>query len=279
MKARLAFAVSVNIDPDILILDEVLAVGDELFKRKSYAKMEDLFKSGKTIIFVSHSINTINQLCPKSIYIKNGKIEKIGISKEITALYQKELFENTDYAIKKQKTKEKNVIDKQSKLSSQFFLKNFTPKSTSVTDNGFVENLITEIRDKNNERVNILQPGETYFHYSWVKFRRASRNVNFSFAIKTEKGVLISYGFSTLIESKMFNVNTGDIIEAKWTFKNRLGLGNYYTNIGVRSYSNGERSFLHRITDADAFKVISREDENNLGMVDLSRECSVTKKL
>ena len=69
MQARLGFAVAVHMDPEILIVDEVLAVGDELFRRKCYAKMEEIFKSGCTVLFVSHTVNTINEICTRAILL------------------------------------------------------------------------------------------------------------------------------------------------------------------------------------------------------------------
>ncbi|RJP38312.1 MAG: ABC transporter ATP-binding protein [Desulfobacteraceae bacterium] len=87
MKARLSFAVSVNVDPDILILDEVLAVGDELFRRKCYAKMDQFFKGGKTILFVSHSVATINQLCTRAVLLDEGEILLEGPTKLVTRNY------------------------------------------------------------------------------------------------------------------------------------------------------------------------------------------------
>jgi ABC-type polysaccharide/polyol phosphate transport system ATPase subunit len=74
MKSRLAFAVSVNIDPDILILDEVLSVGDAAFKAKSYAKIKEFFDNGKTILFVSHSMDAIRKLCNRAILIDKGQL-------------------------------------------------------------------------------------------------------------------------------------------------------------------------------------------------------------
>lgn len=74
MKARLAFAVSVNIDPDILILDEVLSVGDAAFKEKSFAKIKEFFDNGKTILFVSHSMESIKTLCNRAIVIEKGEL-------------------------------------------------------------------------------------------------------------------------------------------------------------------------------------------------------------
>lgn len=92
MRARLAFAVSVNVDPDILILDEVLAVGDELFKRKCYARMEEFFKGGKTILFVSHDANAINQLCSRAILLDKGECILESPAKMVTMYYQKMLY-------------------------------------------------------------------------------------------------------------------------------------------------------------------------------------------
>ena len=89
MKSRLGFAVAVNVDPEILILDEVLAVGDALFKRKCYAKMEEFFKSGKTIIFVSHDVNSVNQLCNRAVLLYDGAILMDGMPKEVTKYYEK----------------------------------------------------------------------------------------------------------------------------------------------------------------------------------------------
>lgn len=74
MKARLGFSFAAFLDPDIILLDEVFSVGDRDFKQKSKEKMEEMFQSGKTILFSSHSDGLIEQLCSRVIYIKNGKI-------------------------------------------------------------------------------------------------------------------------------------------------------------------------------------------------------------
>ena len=87
MKSRLAFSVSVLVDPDILIVDEVLAVGDESFKNKSKRKMMELFNSGKTILFVSHSMLDITEVCTKAIMLERGLKVMEGMPKDVASFY------------------------------------------------------------------------------------------------------------------------------------------------------------------------------------------------
>lgn len=88
MKARLGFAIASQIDADIIILDEVLGVGDKDFKKKSSDKIKELINSGKTIILVSHSLGEIENLTDRCIWLEKGKVVKIGPSKEIVAEYR-----------------------------------------------------------------------------------------------------------------------------------------------------------------------------------------------
>lgn len=87
MAARLGFALAVNADPDILIIDEVFAVGDKNFQRKSRAKTEELLNSGKTVLFVSHSEQLISEFCNRVIYLKDGKVFYDGEVKKGLAIY------------------------------------------------------------------------------------------------------------------------------------------------------------------------------------------------
>lgn len=88
MFARLAFAVSINVEPDILIVDEALAVGDTRFQTKCIDKMKDLKLRGTTILFVSHASEQVKRFCNKAVWIKNGKIEAMGDSSEVVDLYE-----------------------------------------------------------------------------------------------------------------------------------------------------------------------------------------------
>jgi homopolymeric O-antigen transport system ATP-binding protein len=91
MYMRLGFAVATEVDPDILLIDEILSVGDAEFQRRCMARIEDFRRRGKTIVVVSHSAATIRELCPRIIFLEGGKIAADGPSDEVLALYGKAL--------------------------------------------------------------------------------------------------------------------------------------------------------------------------------------------
>ena len=128
MKARLGFATSINIEPDILILDEILAVGDELFRRKCYSKMEELFNKGKTILFVSHSLATIKEICNRAILIHKGKLVIDSNPSEVIEEYQK-----VDKI-------ESDIIGKYLKIDEKINRNemNITPKNCKIFSKGVV---------------------------------------------------------------------------------------------------------------------------------------------
>lgn len=87
MKMRLGFAINVNIDPDILVVDEALSVGDKTFKKKCKNKISEIIKSGTTVLYVSHSMDGVKEICPRAIYLKKGKVVFDGDVDEALALY------------------------------------------------------------------------------------------------------------------------------------------------------------------------------------------------
>jgi len=92
MRARLGFSIATKIDPDILIVDEILGVGDEQFRKKSTQTMIDLMNSGKTVILVSHSIQQIRRLTDRVIWLHKGEIKEIGETDKICSLYEQSIL-------------------------------------------------------------------------------------------------------------------------------------------------------------------------------------------
>ncbi len=87
MYSKLSFSVTAILDTDIMLVDEVLSVGDEHFRQKSFAKMEELIKSDRTVLIVSHATNTLEQFCDRVLWINDGQFMKIGPTAEVLAEY------------------------------------------------------------------------------------------------------------------------------------------------------------------------------------------------
>jgi lipopolysaccharide transport system ATP-binding protein len=310
MKARLGFALAINMEPDILILDEVLAVGDELFKRKCYAKMEEYFKSERTILFVTHSVNVINEICSRAILLDKGEQILEGVPKFVTSHYQKMLFArpgetkkireeiirlNHDNENKKAFvfTEKKKIYkeEKEEKRTNKkkpgeyqqkpFFIKGFKSKSLVEQKNYDVQINDIEIRTPGGQRVNALVMKEDYIYSYKVQFNIEAENVIFSMAIKNEKGMVVSSaktGIGGRDYGNIINfIKKGDQYLIDWNFKCSLLPGNYYTNIGIRSFFQGkEPVVLNRIADALVFKVQDIPYLLHGGICHLNQDADIT---
>jgi len=91
MYMRLGFAIAIQLDMDILLVDEVLAVGDEAFQRKCLAKMQELKERGKTILFVSHALDLVSRLCDRAYLLIDGRVAMEGVAEEVTGCYNKKV--------------------------------------------------------------------------------------------------------------------------------------------------------------------------------------------
>lgn len=144
MKARLGFAISVNVDPDVLIVDEALAVGDDVFKTKCLRRMSEFRKNGKTIFFVSHSLYTVGSFCTKCMWIKKGKLVDYGPTKEVLPKYENFLKEEKAKEEKKKKVEGKSQIDKKAYIEVTNF--KFENKGKFETNDDIVYSFDYEVK-------------------------------------------------------------------------------------------------------------------------------------
>jgi teichoic acid transport system ATP-binding protein len=114
MKSRLGFAISVNTDPDVLIIDEALSVGDKAFAEKCLAKMNEFKERGKTMFFVSHSIGQMKQFCQKGIWLENGEVKMTGSIEEVIPAYEKFLSDYNKLSAQKKKEFQQEGFKKRS---------------------------------------------------------------------------------------------------------------------------------------------------------------------
>lgn len=112
MKARLGFSIATVVEPDILILDEVLSVGDAKFRKKSEKKIQTMFDKGVTVLFVSHSLEQVKRICNKAILLENGKLIALGTVDEVGEIYETKINETDDKTIKDKAVKKKKKAAK-----------------------------------------------------------------------------------------------------------------------------------------------------------------------
>lgn len=285
MKSRLGFAVAVHIEPDILILDEVLAVGDALFKRKCYAKMEEFFKSGKTILFVSHDANSVNQLCNRAVLLYGGAILMDGTPKEVTKYYEKLIFaseKNTDLILEEIKklgesskqadaaTMIKQSLPKQAKGMESYYIPELISKSALKYESDRAIIVDPHFTTLSGKRVNVLVSGEDYIYTYKVKFNSPARNVSLGMQIKNAQGMVITGSSIHYDKGRLINeVEAGNCLIVKWSLHCSLLSGVFFTNAGVSEIVDGEPVFITRIVDAAVFKVIFDDEKITRGVIDM----------
>jgi lipopolysaccharide transport system ATP-binding protein len=299
MKARLAFAVSVNIDPDILIVDEVLAVGDELFRRKSFAKIEEFFKAGKTILFVSHSVQNVNQLCSRAVMIHNGKKVLDGPSKVVTMHYQKFIFSKPEQKVKileefremTPKMLAEQVIDEKKDVKEivpvieiepvvetfrAYKVNNFIPKSTVITRNAEIDISKHRIETPGGKDVNHLVKGEAYFIKYRIECGEHIGRISLGMSIKTEQGVAVTWRFFPDCNALLpKDYQKGDHLDVQWHFTCHLIPDVYYIGMAIRREADGGSEIAFRGSDIMVFRVLGEKNFDRGGIYDPDFEIKV----
>jgi lipopolysaccharide transport system ATP-binding protein len=278
MRARLGFAVAVHIEPEVLILDEVLAVGDELFRRKCHAKMEEFFKGGKTIIYVSHDANSINQLCTRAVFLHGGKIVLDGPPAMVTKYYQKLL-----YSVRSRRAAVLDEIRRKNGSHDGLQLSGHEDGATGaeIQDSNQDEQLQPYFLD-NLVPINVLVYGGRY-RYTVTYKSAASREINdvaFGCDIKNSKGVIMmsvgsvpSYENGLLLQA----LTAGEDVTVTFDFTCRFVPGLYFVDSGLSAFESGQQEVLNRKVDIACFKVIGSASRIYRGMFNTFEKVDIYK--
>lgn len=261
MYVRLAFAVAINVDADILIVDEALAVGDMFFQVKCYKKFEEFKKQGKTILLVTHDLSSVIKYCDNVLVLNNGESLGIYNAKEGVDLFKK-LVVNLH---KPSLTNE--YVKKQVQLKEW---KNFYQINSEHLDygNNKAEIIDFGIFDEFDELTSTIEKGSECHFKVRVHFECPLEIPIFAFTIKDLKGTEIT-GTNTMIENILIDTpRNGTIIEVSFTQKMNLQAGNYLLSLGCTGFENGEFVVYHRLYDIISFQVIS--SKNTVGYFDLN---------
>ena len=263
MFVRLAFAVAINIDPEILIVDEALSVGDVFFQAKCYKKFQEFRDMGKTIIFVSHDLKSVSKYCDKVILLNKGTFIEEGNPKKVIDTYKKILVNQFDKEIKNEKEKEKNVESKvlwKSKMNLNSNKIEYGNKDAEIIDFG--------ILDENNILTNTVNKNESFRVKMKARFNKKIQEPIFAFTIKDIKGNEIT-GTNTMIEEVYFkNPERNDIVEVEFEQIMNLQGGEYLLSLGCTGFKDGDFTVYHRLYDVCSISVISSKD--SVGFYDMN---------
>ena len=272
MFVRLAFAVAINIDPEILIVDEALSVGDVFFQAKCYHKFEEFKKMGKTILFVSHDLTSIAKYCDRVILLNKGVKLAEGNPKDMVNMYKKLLVHQLD-----EKTLEdvsgKSAIGEKS-VDGKAWKNNFEVNPT-VTDYGEKQAEIVDfaIIDQYGAYSSIIEKGSVYKVKAKIHFHETLKNPIFTITIKNKQGTDIT-GTNTMFERiETGTVNAGE--ERIVTYEQQMNLqgGDYLLSLGCTGYVGVNFVVYHRLYDLVSFNVLS--DKNTVGFFDMNSKITV----
>ncbi len=261
MFVRLAFAVAININPEILIVDEALSVGDVFFQAKCYHKFEEFKKQGKTILFVSHDLSSISKYCDRVILLNKGNKLKEGAPKEMIDIYKQLLV--GQYAVDDED--DNNLLNDDS-------IQDAALKACEKNDetleygNRKAEIIDCSVFDDKGNKTNGIMKGLEYEIHMKVRFNEDIPAPIFACSIKNALGIEIT-GTNSMVEKAFLEpVKAGEEKTAIFRQKMQLQGGEYLISLGLTGYEGDNFVVYHRLYDVQNITVIS--DKNTVGYYD-----------
>lgn len=255
MFVRLAFAVAINIDPEILIVDEALSVGDVFFQAKCYHKFEEFKQQGKTILFVSHDLSSIAKYCDRVVLLNKGVKLAEGGPKEMIDAYKQVLV--GQYQVPEEM---EDLTSKDSAMGVNPDLLEYGTGAANIHD--------YYITDKNGVKTTAIIKGEPFTIHYKVDFSEDIKAPIFAFTVKNIRGTEIT-GTNTMYEKAFLEpVKAGDSKEVTFTQNMDLQGGEYLLSFGVTGYEADQFQVYHRLYDVLNVTVVS--DKNTVGYYDMN---------
>ena len=274
MFVRLAFAVAINIEPEILIVDEALSVGDVFFQAKCFHKFEEFKKMGKTILFVSHDLSSIAKYCDRVILLNQGVKLGEGSPKQMIDAFKQVLVGQYQAP-----EAEEELVSEEAKESETVENKEEQPKQVSAEvlginekalEYGTKEGEIVEfyVTDKKGTKTGAIIKGEEFTLHMKVKFKNDLPAPIFAFTIKDRHGTEIT-GTNSMVEKAFLSpVKAGE--EKYITFTQNMDLqgGEYLLSLGLTGYEGDTFQVYHRLYDVLNLTVVS--EKNTVGYFDMN---------
>ena len=278
MFVRLAFAVAINIEPEILIVDEALSVGDVFFQAKCYHKFEEFKKMGKTIVFVSHDLSSISKYCDRVFLLNKGNLLGEGSPKEMIDAYKRVLVGQYEVS----------GAEGQGSLADGAGAENTDgraaeadgPRITGVNPDaqeyGTKQAEIVDyyVTDERGVRAMAILKGARFTLHMRVRFHDHVPAPIFALSIKNVLGIEIT-GTNTMIEKAFLESGEpGQVKDITFTQKMTLQGGEYLLSLGVTGYNGDTFEVYHRLYDVMDVTVVS--DKDTVGYFDMESEVTVS---
>lgn len=285
MYMRLAFAVAIHVSPDILVVDEALAVGDEAFQRKCFARIRAIRDHGATILFVSHSAATVVESCDRAMLLDRGRLLALGDTRRVISRYQKLLYAPADKAEAVRAwilANPPDAVDDAGSKQTPSALDDPSPGDGSAPDwfdptlpsgsglsypgaGARIENPRVETPD--GRRVNVLRAGERYMYRYEVAFEQALPGARFGMMIKTVTGVELG-GAASAPYGEGLVMAGQTTASVRFAFRCLLAPGAYFLNAGLLGLLGEGEQFVAREVDVLMIRVQPDPKRLATGLVD-----------
>ncbi len=269
MFVRLAFAVAINIEPEILIVDEALSVGDVFFQAKCYHKFEEFKKLGKTIVFVSHDLSSISKYCDRVFLLNKGNLLGEGKPKEMIDAYKRVLVGQYEVP---ELDNENLLNDEQLQQAAEKAAQGINPDALEygTKQAEIIEYYVED--DRGVRTTAVLKDSEFTLHMK-VKFTDHVPAPIFAFSFKNIIGTEIT-GTNSMIEKAFLeSAEPGQVKEITFTQRMSLQGGEYLVSLGVTGYNKDTFEVYHRLYDVLNLTVVS--DKNTVGYYDMNSAVKV----
>lgn len=224
MQVRLAFSVAIHVDPEILIVDEALSVGDAYFQAKCASEIAKIIERGTTVLFVSHDIASVKTLCDRALLLEKGKLVFDGGVGEAVELYYRGLIVGSCDS-KTDKDTQHTVAMEEYALGAENFKKNSNYQRIS---NGLALFKNVQIANMNNNHIETLDFGEKVYLRQLIRINTDIKELAFAYHIRDKNGQDIVYSDTTIENAQHIrDAKSGDIYLIEWKFDVRLREGNY----------------------------------------------------
>lgn len=271
MFARLAFAVSINVEPDILIVDEALSVGDVFFQNKCFRKFEELREQGVTILFVSHDMGSVKQLTQRVLWLENGKQKMFGDTDTVCEAYFKEQIEAQNVLVEEAAAhiqgEDTEILVGDGKVAF--------PALPEVDDKILHEDVVLRsffLQNMEGNRVEQLVVGSAYTAVCVAEIRRPMKNLIFGFSLENNKGLnLISVNSFINNEERLIQVEQACILRVEFSFSlPRILQGEYLLSPAIAQGTQKTNTVLTWLTNI--LRITIQNEGYNLSLLEIPAE-------